>query len=109
MVIVVEEGMERGMTGDHDELGSLESEGENNEDVSVPSPESSFTKMRRLSTASVVERIESVFERSEASDEDLEERMMLAWMLYQRKHERLKVFNKGGVESSEPFVDVSTL
>lgn len=56
--MVVEEGMERGMT----------------------SPESSFTKMLRLSTASVVERIESAFERNEASDEDLEERMMVAWM-----------------------------
>lgn len=64
----------------------------------VPSPESSFTKMRRLSTASVVERIESVFERSDASDEDLEERMMFAGTLYWRKSVRLKKLDDGRME-----------
>lgn len=62
-------------------VGSLQRERERKEELgNAPSPESSFTKMLRLSTASVVERIESAFERNEASDEDLEERMMVAWM-----------------------------
>lgn len=41
--------------------------------------------MRRLSTASMLERIESVLERSDASDDDLEERMMVAWTLYLKR------------------------
>lgn len=54
--------------------------------------------MRRLSTASAVERIESVFERSDASDEDLDERMMFAGTLLRRKSVRLKMLDDGRME-----------
>lgn len=65
--------------------------------------------MRRLSTASVVDRAESGFERSDASDDDLEERMILSWTANRRKSVRPEIFKEamGAWWVEKAFKDVS--